>query len=129
MSHSSTIRLKNSRCSPDAMKRMLQKHPNLLLAFTQPGCGACAELKSIVKEVNPKLGNLAIAEVSLPGDAVCEAFADFNKVSATPTLVHFRNGKAVKKWLTTGDREKDTALLLKAAGTSSKTKPIKKRKK
>lgn len=87
------------------------------------------ELKSIVKEVSPKLGNLAIAEVSLPGDEVCEAFADFNKVSVTPTLVHFKNGKAVKKWLATGDREKDTALLLKAAGTVNKTKPVKKRKK
>ena len=82
-----------------------EQKPNVLVVFTQDGCGKCPDFLEKAKVNAPK--DVEVVEFNLGKDRRIDLLADIMKVRETPTAFYLEGGDLKKRIIPTGVAEKD----------------------
>ncbi len=79
--------------SIDDFKEIINQYPEVLVDFFATWCGPCKMLHPVLESVSEKLdGKVRVAQVDIDQQ---QALASSFSIQSVPTLVFFKNGKAV----------------------------------
>lgn len=79
--------------SIEMFKEITEKHPAVLVDFFATWCGPCKMLHPVLESVSEKLeGKVVVAQVDI--DQMQDLAGAF-RVQSVPTLIFFKDGKAV----------------------------------
>lgn len=98
-------------CSLNNLGRVITNNSKVAVLCTQNGCPVCPPFRKTVKEALK--GRVRVVEVNASKNVDCFNTAVKLKVTDTPTLFYFKDGKLRKRIYSTGDPDMDKKNLEK----------------
>ena len=89
-------------------QEILQSEKPVLVDFWAPWCGPCRELVPVVDALAEELDDVKVAKVNVDEEM---ALAKQFRIFSIPTLMVFKDGKAVQKSVGVSSREEILAML------------------
>jgi len=101
-----------SPCNEEALVKILQENPRLLVFVSNDMCGMCNYAEGAVAQAEEQVGSkVATLDLKLGPEPECEELARKLRIQGVPQVIYFENGQEKKRIIFSGNIDKDVKEL------------------